>query len=216
MVSLYLCGPPPPIPRFYGLAEAMWGWGCVCICMCKRGFAILSCVNKKNGKARVQFYCFDLSWCPSLQIVPWADHVLWMLVATSPNHGYRTAIPVTSWMSVRFAWACAWLCSFCPILCICCQHSDQTTCKFTENRNTNWITWRKNTKKKAHTREHIKSQLQTTAYTQKDLYCSMYHQFIEQTTTYMKHKSLVGAFIVHCSSYRSSSKLARKKLLRLH
>ena len=66
---------------------------------------------------------------------------------------------------------------------------------------------------KAHTREHIKSQLQTTAYTQKDLYCSMYHQFIEQTTTYMKHKSLVGAFIVCCSSHRSYSKLARKKLL---
>ena len=31
---------------------------------------------KETGKARIQFYCFNLSWCPSLQIVLWADHVL--------------------------------------------------------------------------------------------------------------------------------------------
>jgi len=161
-------------------------------------------------KARVQFCCVDPSWYPSLQIIiaPSADHVLWMLVATSPNCGYRTAIPGSSWMS-----------AVCLSICMAMQlppHLNyvllstfwSTTCKFTENRNTNWITWIidhinfkfygpcicsqpasgmsglqiKNTKikKATYKTEHIKA-----AYHQKDLYCSsslrssIYHHYID-------------------------------------
>ena len=186
----------------------MLGWGRVCICMCKCGCAILSCVIK-TGKARVQFYCFDLSWCPSLQIVPWAQLTMYF------EHWLpRPQTMDTELLSQRLA-----ECQYClpehmhghaafASLCICCQHSDQTTCEFTFN--TNWITWiihrinqnllcplhmqpawvrlMKKIPQKRHTQDRThKSQLQA-AYNQKDIYCSVflksssYHHFIEQPT----------------------------------
>jgi len=101
-----------------------WGWGRMVCCVC--AVHVSACANmdvplvlcKKVGSVRQStVLLFGSVVDPSsLQIVPWTDHVLWMLVTTSPNNGYRTAIPETSWIPALCAWMYAWRCSFYSIL----------------------------------------------------------------------------------------------------
>jgi len=71
-------------------------------------------------------------------------------------------------------------------------------------------------KKGSHKTEHIKVNFRL--HTLKRIYTaasfSRHLPPLPRTDHYMKHKSLVGTFIVRCSSHRSSS-IARKKLLHL-
>ena len=113
------------------------GLRCGCVCMCKCAWMCYFVLCKLACKPEYRFTvlpsCHGGVPLYGYSALNW----LWMLVATSPNRGYRTAIPETSRISVLSARTYAWPCSFCSILCIC-QRSDQTTCNFTENRNTNW------------------------------------------------------------------------------
>ena len=73
----------------------------------------------------------------------------------------------------------------------------------------------KNTKKKkAHTRQHIKVNFRLHII--KRIYTAVSSSGhlppLHRTVHYMKHTSLDGAFIVRCSSHRSSSKLALVRL----
>ena len=99
-------------------------------------YLVLWFSRRARGAVCVCMLCVSLhvrlSWCPFLSTdpLPWTDLVLWMLVAASPNRGYRTAIAETSWISVLSAWTYAWLLPY--------EFAVRTfrSNNFTENRNT--------------------------------------------------------------------------------